>query len=847
VGTQTTVVQVGGLHWATSEAVIEKALLRRPGVLAVDANALSQTATVTFDPATTSVAALTGWVEDCGYHCAGQSVPDHVCDPMAEPGTPHDHNHHATTATTDRGAHAHHAAVAAHAGHGPAARSAHEVMGHGGHQGSMDEMVRDMRNRFLVALLFSIPITLFSMIGREFLGFTVPAPFGLRDDVFMLLLSLPVVFWSAWIFFDGAYRALRARTLDMMVLVAVAIGTGWVYSLWVTLTGGGEVFYEAATVLAAFVLLGHWFEMRARGGANDAVRTLLELAPPMAVVLRDGVEVEVPTADVQVGDLLLVRPGAKVPVDAVVVEGESDVDESMVTGESLPVGKAPGADLIGASINVSGTLRARATKVGADTALAQIVALVQEAQNSKAPGQRLADRAAFWLVFVALIGGTVTFLAWWLGGASTSTAMLYAITVVVITCPDALGLATPTAIMVGTGLGAQRGILFKNATALEAAARIDTVVMDKTGTLTKGEPEVTDMVVADDVTEVDVLALVAAVERESEHPLARAVVAHATAKGLTIPPATDFRTVAGHGATAVVSGHRVVVGNRRLMDTEGIELGALARARRDRAHRRTRRRRRPGGGGDRVGGRCPPHRRRGGGGPARPRHHSRDADRGQRGHRAPHRRPTRHRHSHRRGPAWGQGRQDRRAAAGRGPGRDGGRRRQRRPRPGHRGHRNRDRCGHRRRHRDRRRGPHALRPPRRARRLADRQRHVAEDAAEPRLGHRVQHHRATHRGGRVPALPRDLPFPGDRRAVDVRVLGDRGRQRPAVEAPAPAPAGSVRPACSSTGRPTLNPRGSHTQRGPSSSGLRHGVIAATGRLPTLGDTPRVGVPAPGWS
>ena len=214
-----------------------------------------------------------------------------------------------------------------------------------------------------------------------------------------------MIFYSAWIFFDGAYRALRARTLDMMVLVAVAVGAGWLYTLGVTLTGGGEVFYEAATVLTAFVLLGHWFEMRARGGANDAIRTLLDLAPPRAVVLRDGREVEVPTAEVVVGDLLLVRPGAKIPVDGVVEDGESEVDESMVTGESLPVHKTPGAQVIGAIVNTTGTLRVRATKVGADTALAQIVALVQEAQNSKAPGQRLADRAAFWLVLVALIGG----------------------------------------------------------------------------------------------------------------------------------------------------------------------------------------------------------------------------------------------------------------------------------------------------------------------------------------------------------------------------------------------------------------------------------------------------------
>ena len=208
-----------------------------------------------------------------------------------------------------------------HAAHAPV--TPHDAMGHGGHHAgmSMDDMVRDMRNRFIVAALLSIPILLWSPIGREVIGFNVPAPFGLRDDVFSLILSLPVIFYSAWIFFDGAWRALRARTLDMMVLVAVAIGAGWLYSVYVTFTGGGEVFYEAATVLAAFVLLGHWFEMRARGGANDAIRTLLELAPPMAVVIRDAEPVEVPTAEVKVGDLLLIRPGAKIPVDGTVDRG----------------------------------------------------------------------------------------------------------------------------------------------------------------------------------------------------------------------------------------------------------------------------------------------------------------------------------------------------------------------------------------------------------------------------------------------------------------------------------------------------------------------------------------------
>jgi P-type Cu2+ transporter len=554
--TATAVLEVGGLHWASEKSVVEATLGRLAGVKNVDANPAGQTATVTYDPDLTNVAELRDWVERCGYHCAGQSVPGHVCDPMEEPSAD------------------------GHAGHTPAEagiRSPHEAMGHGGHAGaSMADMVADMRRRFLVAAVFSVPILLWSPIGRDVLNFGAAAPFGLRDDVFMLLLSLPVVFWSAWIFFDGAFRALRARTLDMMVLVAVAVGAGWLYSLWVTLTGGGEVFYEAATVLTAFVLLGHWFEMRARGGANEAIRALLDLAPPMATVIRNGETSEIPTAEVQVGDLLLVRPGAKVAVDGVVEEGETDLDESMVTGESLPVHKGPGDAVIGATLNTTGTVRVRATKIGSDTALAQIVKLVQEAQNSKAPGQRLADRAAFWLVFVALIGGTVTFLVWKLvADLPTDEAMLFAITVVVITCPDALGLATPTAIMVGTGLGAKRGVLFKNAMALETAARIDTVVMDKTGTLTKGEPEVTD-VIADGIDENRLLSLTAAVERESEHPLAQAIVTEAERRGTDILSAQDFDSVPGHGAIATVDGHRVIVGNRRLMEREGVDLGALA-------------------------------------------------------------------------------------------------------------------------------------------------------------------------------------------------------------------------------------------------------------------------------
>jgi Cu2+-exporting ATPase len=317
--------------------------------------------------------------------------------------------------------------------------------------------------------------------------------------------------------------------------------------------------------------------MRARGGANDAIRTLLDLAPPKALVLRNGEPVEVPTAEIQVGDLLLVRPGAKIATDGVIEEGQSEVDESVVTGESLPVSKQPGDQVIGATINRNGTLRVRATKVGADTALAQIVKLVQEAQNSKAPGQRLADRAAFWLVLVALVGGGLTFAVWGLASARPLTdALLFAITVVVITCPDALGLATPTAIMIGAGLGAQRGILFKHAIALETAARINTVVMDKTGTLTKGEPEVTEIVTADGIDQAELLRLVAAVERESEHPLAEAIVRRSEQTGADSLAVGGFENVPGHGAIGTVQGRRVAVGNRRLMEREQVDLGPLA-------------------------------------------------------------------------------------------------------------------------------------------------------------------------------------------------------------------------------------------------------------------------------
>ncbi len=550
---ETAVLHVGGLHYASEKAVVEQVLARRPGVLSVEANPVAQTATVTYDPDGTSVEALRDWIVDCGYHCAGQSAPGHVCDPLVAP---------------DHGPHDDEAAARADAADGH---------GQGGHAGmSMASMVADMRNRFLVSLIFTIPIVLWSGVGSGLIGSDLATPFGIGRNWWLLLLSLPVVLYSSSIFFTGAWNAVQACTLDMMVLVAVAVGIAFAYSAAVTFGLSGETFYDAAAMLATFVLLGHWFEIRARGGANDAIRTLLDLAPPKATVIRDGEPIEVPTAEVAVGDVLLIRPGAKVPVDAEVVDGSSQVDESAVTGESLPVAKRPGDRLIGATINKQGTLRARATAIGSDTALAQIVALVQTAQNSKAPGQRLADRAAFWLVLVALTAGVATFLIWWaIVGRDVEQSLLFAIAVIVITCPDALGLATPTAIMVGSSLGAKRGILFKHALALERGAQVDTVVFDKTGTLTRGEPQVVAIAVAPGQTEDHLLAAVASVERESEHPLATAIVRAASERGLPLTAPQAFEAIPGHGVLATLDGRRLAIGNHRLIERAGAAVDGL--------------------------------------------------------------------------------------------------------------------------------------------------------------------------------------------------------------------------------------------------------------------------------
>ena len=432
-------------------------------------------------------------------------------------------------------------------------------------------MAHDMLRRFVGSAILTVPIVLYSPLGTSLVGQAVALPFGLSHGLLGFALTSVVVWWGGWPFVSSAWRSLLRGDLTMMTLIATGILVSYGYSVAVTFGLRGELFYDAAAMLTAFSLLGHWLEMRSRFATGRAVEALLELAPPTARRVRDGVEEEVPLEAVVVGDMLAVRPGDTVPVDGVVTDGSSYVDESMLTGEPIPVAKQPGAGVTGGTRNQQGAFRFRATKVGADTALAKIVAMVREAQSSKAPAQRLADLAGKYLVIAALAAGVVTFVTWQLlGSHGLAFALSAAVAAVVIACPDALALATPTAITVGVGRAARAGVLFKNATVLEAAARVDTVVFDKTGTLTEGRPALADVVPDAGVDEAEVLRLAAAADAQSEHPLAAAIVAGAAARAIPVAAAHGFEAVPGYGVRASVDGRSVLVGNRKLLERERV-------------------------------------------------------------------------------------------------------------------------------------------------------------------------------------------------------------------------------------------------------------------------------------
>jgi Cu+-exporting ATPase len=533
---------VRGMHCAACVGKVERALRGVPGVGDAVVNLATERATVQWDPQRADVPALANAVAAAGYELA-------KAPPAAAPGT----------AAEDRE---------------QALRAAEQ---------------RRLRARVLVGIVLSIPIVIGSM--AEIFPW---APAWLRHPWTLLLLATPVQFWVGADFHRGFLRDLRHRSASMSTLVSLGTNAAYVFSVAVTLWPhafmalGAMPYYETAAVVITLVALGRWLEARARGRTSEAIRRLVALAPRTARVLRDGHDVDVPTSDVVVGDLVRIRPGERVPVDGEVVEGASTVDESMLTGESMPVTKEPGATVFSGTVNRTGSFVFRASRVGAETTLARIVRLVEEAQGSRAPIQRLADRVAAVFVPVVLVIAAATFVGWWAFGPPPS--LLYALTnavaVLVIACPCAMGLATPTAIMVATGRGAELGVLVKSAEALETLAGVDTMVFDKTGTLTVGRPTVTDVIPAPGVGEDEVLALAAAAEQGSEHPIGEAIVTRAKERGLALPPVTEFVTVPGQGIDALAPDGRLLLGNRALMDARGVDVttlaaraGALAQAR----------------------------------------------------------------------------------------------------------------------------------------------------------------------------------------------------------------------------------------------------------------------------
>jgi Cu+-exporting ATPase len=457
--------------------------------------------------------------------------------------------------------------------------------------------INEQRRLLITGAIFTIPLFLFAM-ARDFnllpaMFYEMSAMTGMSatpaawTNWLMLALATPVQFYVGWQYYIGAFKALRNKSANMDVLIAMGTSAAFFYSLPITFGWlEGHVYYETAAVIITLIKLGKFLEARAKGRTSEAIKKLMGLRAKTARIIRDGTEAEVPVDDVRVGDIVLVKPGEKIPVDGVVVEGRSTVDESMLTGESLPVEKKPGDPVIGATLNKLGMLKFEATKVGKETALAQIIKLVEDAQGSKAPIQKLADQVSAVFVPIVIVIALLTFAGWYFFGPALpahadvnnfTRALINMVAVLVIACPCAMGLATPTAIMVGTGKGAEVGILFRNSEALERAGKVNVVVLDKTGTITKGQPAVTDIVTADDGrwTADELLRYAASVEKGSEHPLGEAIWAEATTRGLALAEPAGFKAEAGHGVQAEVEGRSVIVGNRRMFEARGIPLGSL--------------------------------------------------------------------------------------------------------------------------------------------------------------------------------------------------------------------------------------------------------------------------------
>ncbi len=504
---------------------------------------------------------------------AATAAPEEIAGHVAAP--PDEHAGHAAAAPDE---HAGHVAAAPdeHAGHVAAAPDEHaEPEEHAEHHDHHAMMQADLKRRFLVSAVVTIPLLLLSPTIQDWFSIDIPAFSG--DRYVLFLLATVLVGYGAWPFFKGAARAIPTGVMDMDVLISVAVASGYLFSVAATFWFEAIDFYWEIGTLVDVLLFGHWMEMRAIRGTTDALKELGKFAPDMANLMREGEVVEVPTGELQEGDTVLVRPGERVPIDGDVAEGESEIDESMITGESRPVAKAPGAPVIGGSINGAGALYIQVTRTGEETTISQMAKLVTEAQASKPAVQRLADRAAHWLTIIAIVVGVGTLMFWYFVADEPFVAALtLAITVVVIACPHALGLAIPMVTTISTTLAARNGMLVKSAQAMEVARQIDVVVFDKTGTLTRGEFGVTGIVAVGGWTEDQVLERAAAVEATSEHPIARGILRSAQERGLTYDPAANFQAIPGKGAQAEVAGEIVYAGTPRLMEQVGVTVDGVS-------------------------------------------------------------------------------------------------------------------------------------------------------------------------------------------------------------------------------------------------------------------------------
>jgi P-type Cu+ transporter len=616
-GTKQLTLPVTGMTCANCVATVERNLKRLDGVGSAVVNLSSERATVEFDSAKLGLTEIIARVERAGYGIATGEA-DLVIKRLADDNDARRLEKAIAkldgvldvqvTFTTEKARVKYIPTIVSQAEIRRAvAAIGFEAVELGGEAEDAEALAREheineQRRLLIIGLIFTLPLFLLSM-GKDFSllpeFFYIPGhdlmalemggmhPAQPWFNWLLLVLAAPVQFYVGWQYYVGAYKSLRHGSANMDVLIAMGSSVAFLYSLPVTFGWlDGHVYYETAAVIITLIRLGKFLEARAKGRTSDAIKKLMGLRAKIAHIIRDGLEAEVPVDEVKVGDVVLVRPGEKIPVDGVVVEGRSATDESMLTGESLPVEKGPGDPVIGATLNKLGLLKFEATKVGKETALAQIVRLVEDAQGSKAPIQKIADQVS--AIFVpAVIGiAALTFLAWYFFGpqlainanvTAFTRALINMVAVLVIACPCAMGLATPTAVMVGTGKGAELGILFRNSEALERAGKVNVVVLDKTGTVTKGQPAVTNIVTENGErwTEAEILRMAASVEKGSEHPLGEAIWAEATTRGLSFAELSGFKAEAGHGVEAEVEGHSVAVGNLRMMKARNFPLNGL--------------------------------------------------------------------------------------------------------------------------------------------------------------------------------------------------------------------------------------------------------------------------------